>query len=84
MGKTQRQGGNCMVSKQVLPTVASAMFLFIPFASHAEAISSSLAEVNGTKLYYEVKGQSHLIVFIHGGLISSSEWNKQFTPFAER
>jgi 3-oxoadipate enol-lactonase len=45
--------------------------------------NTNIAAVNGTQVYYEVKGQGHPLVFIHGGLISSSEWNEQFMSFAE-
>jgi pimeloyl-ACP methyl ester carboxylesterase len=72
-----------MVSRKVVLTVAFAVFLFAPLAIRGEEVTSGLAEVNGTKLYYEMAGQGHPVVLIHGGVLSSSEWDEQFIPFAE-
>jgi 3-oxoadipate enol-lactonase len=72
-----------MVSGKVMPIVALAVFLLAPLAIRGEEVTSGLAEVNGTKLYYEMSGQGPPLVFIHGGLLSSTEWNEQFNPFAE-
>ena len=59
-------------------------FLSVSITGHGEDGNPSIAAVNGTQLSYEVKGQGHPLVFIHGGLLSSGEWNEQFAPFAER
>ncbi|HKA56843.1 MAG TPA: alpha/beta hydrolase, partial [Candidatus Binatia bacterium] len=72
-----------MVSKRIMLMVALAAFLPAPSAARGEEVTAGLTEVNGTKLYYEVSGQGHPLVFIHGGLLSSTEWNEQFHPFAE-
>lgn len=45
---------------------------------------SGIAEVNGTKLYYEMKGKGRTIVLIHGGLVDSRMWDDQFDEFARR
>ncbi len=58
--------------------------LYIPTRGYGQDSKTSIATVNSTQLSYEVKGQGHPLVFIHGGVISSSEWNEQFAPFAER
>lgn len=71
-----------MGNRRVILIFVAAFFL-APLAAGGEEATSGLAEVNGTKLYYEVKGQGHPLVFIHGGLLSSAEWNEQFHPFAE-
>src|SRR5215510_14763610 len=72
-----------MMSRKVVPTVALAVFLLASLALRGEEVLSGLAEVNGTKLYYEMAGQGHPVVLIHGGVLSSSEWDEQFTPLAE-
>lgn len=46
-------------------------------------VTSGLAGVNDTKLYYEVTGQGHPLVLIHGGLMDSRMWDRQFSLFAE-
>ena len=73
-----------MLYTRTVLTLVCIGFLFIAARSYGAAISTGIAEVNGTRLYYEVQGQGHPLVFIHGGLLSSTEWNEQFTPFAER
>ncbi len=50
---------------------------------NCDETKTGLAEVNGTKLYYETRGQGPPIVFIHGGLLNSREWDKPFMAFAE-
>src|SRR5215510_14412598 len=45
--------------------------------------SNGLAEVNGTKLYYEVKGKGPAVVLIHGGLVDSRLWDDQMVPLSK-
>jgi 3-oxoadipate enol-lactonase len=45
-------------------------------------LQSGFAEVNGTKLYYEIKGEGHPLVLIHGGLMDRRMWDPQFDFFA--
>jgi 3-oxoadipate enol-lactonase len=45
--------------------------------------ASGTAEVNGTKLRYDVAGQGHPLVLIHGGLEDRRMWNDQFDTFAQ-
>lgn len=42
------------------------------------------AAVNGTKLFYEVRGQGRPLVLIHGGLMDRRMWDGQFELFAEK
>jgi pimeloyl-ACP methyl ester carboxylesterase len=42
------------------------------------------AEVNGTRLCYEVAGSSHPLVLVHGFTLDKSMWDDQFSIFAER
>ena len=45
---------------------------------------TGFAEVNGTRLYYEVAGEGHPLVLIHGLVSDCRTWEDQFEPFAER
>ncbi len=42
-----------------------------------------IAEVNGTKLAYEIAGEGHPLVLLHGGLIDKRGWDDQFATFAQ-
>ena len=42
------------------------------------------AEVNGTRLYYEVAGSGHPMVLIHGFSRDTRMWDDQFETFAQR
>lgn len=53
----------------------------------ATQVRTGFAEVNGTKLYYEVAGEEHggyPVVMIHGGLVDRRLWDDQFEVFAQR
>lgn len=41
------------------------------------------AEINGTTLYYEVEGEGHPFVMVHGGLVDRRLWDEQFDAFAQ-
>jgi 3-oxoadipate enol-lactonase len=45
--------------------------------------ASGLAEVNGTKLYYESRGKGPAVVLIHGGLNDSRLWEEQMKPLSK-
>lgn len=45
--------------------------------------SSGFAEVNGTRLYYEVAGSGHPLVLIHGFSLDTRMWDDQFETFAQ-
>ena len=45
---------------------------------------SGFADVNGTRLYYEVAGVGHPLVFLHGSGLDTRMWDDQFELFAER
>lgn len=45
-------------------------------------IQSGIAEVNGTRLYYEVAGDGHPLVLIHGFSLDTRMWDDQFEVFA--
>ena len=42
------------------------------------------ADVNGTRLYYEIAGAGQALVFIHGFSLDRRMWDTQFNLFAER
>jgi pimeloyl-ACP methyl ester carboxylesterase len=45
--------------------------------------SQGMAEVNGTRLYYEMAGTGHAVVFIHGFTLDTRMWDDQFEYFAK-
>ncbi len=47
-----------------------------------EQVQKGFAEVNGTRLYYEVAGEGHPLVLNHGGLVDHHLWDDQFDEFA--
>ncbi|HEX6479866.1 MAG TPA: alpha/beta hydrolase [Ktedonobacteraceae bacterium] len=46
-------------------------------------LETGFAEVNGTRLYYEVAGTGHPLTLIHGGLVDRGLWDDQFDVFAQ-
>ena len=46
--------------------------------------SHGFAPVSGGKLYYEVAGQGHALVLIHGGQLDHRMWDDQFQFFAQK
>jgi 3-oxoadipate enol-lactonase len=44
---------------------------------------SGFAEVNGTKLYYEARGEGPPVVLVHGGLVDSRLWDDQMGPLSK-
>jgi len=66
---------------------------FEHYQEHAEQIQAWLqakqpvtgfVETNGTQLYYEMMGQGHPLVLIHGGYMDRRMWDDQFADFAQR
>lgn len=47
-------------------------------------MESGFAEVEGGRLYYEVAGEGHPVILVHGGLVHSALWDEQFESFARR
>ncbi len=45
---------------------------------------TGIAEVNRTHLYYEIMGEGHPVVLVHGGLLDCRMWEGQFKKFASR
>lgn len=51
--------------------------------TEARQLQTGFAEVNGTRLYYEVAGVGHPLTLIHGGLVDRRLWDDQFEVFAQ-
>lgn len=47
-------------------------------------VTTGFAAVNGTKLYYEMSGEGHPLILIHGGGVDRRMWDDQFQSFARR
>lgn len=46
--------------------------------------TTGFAEVNGTKLYYEVAGKGEPILFVHGNVGDCRHWDYQFKPLSKK
>ena len=46
-------------------------------------IETGFADVNGTRLYYEMAGSGHPLILIHGNTLDTRMWDDQFEVFAE-
>lgn len=44
----------------------------------------SFAEVNGTRLYYEMVGQGPAVILVHGGLVDSRMWDDQMNDLSKQ
>ena len=66
-----------------VPVFALVLVFLLPPSVRGGEVTGGMAEVNGTKLYYETMGQGHPLLFIHGGLLHSRVWDGQFEVFAE-
>lgn len=73
-------------SYRLLSAVAL-LFLAFPLFSqiHAQqAARVGFARSKGAKLYYEIKGNGHPIVFIHGGQMDRRMWDLQFDLYSRK
>ena len=48
------------------------------------ASQASFAAINGTKMYYEIKGEGHPLVMIHGLPVDSRMWDAQFDELSKQ
>ena len=44
---------------------------------------TGIASVNGTELYYEIAGEGHALILIHGGAVDNRAWDEQFAVFSQ-
>ncbi len=82
---------------RLLALVAGCVSLVAPFAlgsppapstaqaqpSAASGVQSGFADINGGKIYYEVRGAGHPLVLIHGGQMDRRMWDEQFDLFSK-
>ena len=47
-------------------------------------VNTGYADVNGAKLYYEVTGEGHPLVFLHAGIANLHMWDDQASAFSDR
>lgn len=47
------------------------------------AVRTGFAEINGTKIYYEVAGEGQTFLMVHAGIADNSMWDDQFNFFAQ-
>ena len=52
--------------------------------SQAQAVESGYAEVNGTRLYYEVSGEGEPVVLLHGLGANTSVWDETFNALSRQ
>ena len=73
--------------KTILYTVGLILPIVGPVAAgqvKTSGAAEGYAAVNGTKLYYEIRGQGHPLVLIHGGFMDRRMWDGQFELFAQK
>lgn len=51
---------------------------------HFKGVNSGYAEVNGTKLYYEITGAGQPLVLIHGNFGDRRHWDLQFIELSKK
>jgi pimeloyl-ACP methyl ester carboxylesterase len=47
-------------------------------------VTTGYADVNGAKIYYEVAGEGHPLVFLHAGIANLHMWDDQVSAFSDR
>jgi len=75
---------NLAMSQRVLALLALALLAGCAGVPGAAKRDSGFAQVNGTRLYYEVAGSGEPLVFVHGFTLDSRMWDDQFDVFAGR
>lgn len=60
-----------------------AVFPALAQSSAPAGAQGGFAEINGTKIYYEVAGAGHPLVLIHGGQMDLRMWDEQFQLFSK-
>lgn len=66
----------------VVTSLISSVWQYRIYAKEMEVISG-FAEVNNTNIYYEVMGEGHPLVLIHGGFMDRRMWDNEFKVFAK-
>ncbi|GCE07445.1 alpha/beta fold hydrolase [Dictyobacter aurantiacus] len=52
--------------------------------NNAQQVQTGFVESNGTWIYYEMLGQGHPLVLLHGGYMDRRMWDDQFYVLAQR
>lgn len=73
-----------MFALRTILTVVSVGCFTLPATGYGDEMKSGFTAVNGTKLYYEMKGKGPAVVFIHSGGFDRRTWDDQFTAFSDR
>src|SRR5437879_810334 len=77
-------GGTMMMTILRCPILLLALLAGMLTSGAMVAGQVGIAEVNGTKLYYEMAGSGRVIVLLHGGAVDRRAWDDQFTEFAAK
>ena len=67
-----------------LGVMAIALAANIATAQPTDVVGHGFAPVNGTRLFYEVKGTGPAVVLIHGGQLDCRMWDDQFAAFSQQ
>lgn len=67
----------------LLLLIFATLSLYAARTDARQPVSYGLAEVNGTRLFYEEAGKGRSLVLVHGGLVDSRLWDDQFKEFAK-
>jgi 3-oxoadipate enol-lactonase len=78
------RGRRCAAAKVQSAILLVALLAGILAPGAMAVVQSGIAEVNGTKLYYEMAGSGRVIVLLHGGAVDRRAWDDQFNEFAEK
>lgn len=73
-----------MHNMRTVLVLAALGFFSVSAAGYGEETMTGYAEVNGTKLYYEMTGKGPAVVFIHSGGFDRRIWDDQFNAFSDR
>lgn len=73
-----------IVRRSFLAIFALLLSLCAPGYGREQASKNGFAEVNGTKLFYELAGKGPAVVLIHGGLVDRRLWDDQMKEFSKR
>ncbi len=75
-----------MTRTQGIAAALAAMAVALPAgtadAEPVENLRHGFAPVNGTRLFYEVKGAGPAVVLIHGGQLDCRMWDDQFAALS--
>ena len=81
---TRQRTSYCAAAKVQSALLLLALWAGMLAPEAMAAVQSGIAEVNGTKLYYEMAGSGRVIVLLHGGAVDRRAWDDQFTEFAAK